>query len=175
MAIITESQLRQYGILNEYTERARQTRTSNRSAATATVFLSHSHQDRELVVGAVNFLANQGVRVYVDWLDPEMPEATNAATAARIKLAIGAHRKFIVLATERSLASRWVPWELGIADGSGKLPHTAILPVRRDNQSYSGNEYLDLYSRIIIADGGGAGVFPPNETNGIALAAWLAK
>jgi hypothetical protein len=144
-----------------------------RASATTSVFLSHSHTDKDLVKAACIVLAAQGISVYVDWLDPDMPKTTTSETASRLRTAIRANQRFVLLSTESSLTSRWVPWELGFADGIGRENRIAILPVESTQGSYPGNEYLGLYHRIVVADSGDLAVFAPDKTNGVTLADWL--
>jgi hypothetical protein len=47
---------------------------SHAKAASVTIFLSHSHLDRELVKGFIQILAEKRVSVYVDWNDSSMPK-----------------------------------------------------------------------------------------------------
>jgi hypothetical protein len=42
-----------------------------------------------------------------------------------------------------------------------------------DEPNFSGNEYLQLYRRIVIADDGEDGVFEPEKTRGSGLTAYL--
>lgn len=170
MAYITESALRSYGMVSEHVAKA--SRAEVRTATTPSVFLSHSHKDDALVRGAVMFLAGQGVTVYVDWLDNDMPEKTSPETALRIQNAIIVNTKFVLLATERSVLSRWVPWELGFADGKGKQRHMAIFPIKPDF-GVIGSEYLGLYARIELGEGGTAQVLRPGEDRGPLLRDWL--
>ena len=114
----------------------------------SSVFLSHSHSDKDLVLPAVLFLKSQGVEVYVDWMDGEMPARTSAETARKLKAKIREHDKFIILVTENSKDSRWVPWELGIADGEKGIPKIASFPIRNDDKEFHGNEYFSIYPRI---------------------------
>ena len=60
-------------------------------------------------------------------------------------------KKFVLLATNNSKTSKWVPWELGIADGYKKLTNVAIFPAVEDdgNASWTSWEYLGLYHRIV--------------------------
>jgi hypothetical protein len=138
------------------------------------VFLSHSHADKELVEPAANFLAGLGVELFVDWLDPHMPEVTSGETAKLLKVAIRAYRRFLVLVTERSLASRWVPWELGYADGIKKRSDLAVWPVRDSILATAPNEYIQIYPRIERADSGEWYVFDPGATtSSLSVRAWL--
>ena len=112
------------------------------------IFLSHSHSDKDLVLPAVLFLKSQGVEVYVDWLDGEMSDRTSGETARKIKTKIKEHDKFVILVTENSKNSHWVPWELGIADGEKGIPRIASFPIRNEDREFTGNEYFSIYPRI---------------------------
>lgn len=60
-------------------------RIFNKATATTSIFLSHSHYDKEVIEQAKVFFENLGVNVYVDWADKTLPEKTDAETAKRIK------------------------------------------------------------------------------------------
>jgi hypothetical protein len=96
---LTRAELFEYGKGTQKGYRAESYRAASRAAASATVFLSHSHEDRELVEPATNFLASLGVIVYVDWQDPLMPAITSADTARRIREMIRENKRFLLLAT----------------------------------------------------------------------------
>lgn len=140
-----------------------------------TVFLSHSHNDKDLVEPVRKLLAGQGVILYVDWKDPEMPAVTSTETARKIKERIGTADKFVMLASNASLKSRWVPWELGIGDIKKGLPSVAVFPVIPDYGTWEGSEYVGIYSRIEQADSGQLAVFEPGQNTGITLKAWLER
>ena len=59
------------------------------------------------------------------------------------------YSKLLIYATsDNSSKSRWMPWELGYFDGlkKGKI---AILPITESaNDSFKGEEYLDLYDLV---------------------------
>lgn len=112
------------------------------------VFLSHSHKDKDIVKNAVAFLKSLGVNVYVDWMDEGMPSETTPETARKIKGKIKEHRKFVVLATANSKESKWVPWELGYADTAKGIQHIAILPVADSATTYAGTEFVGIYPII---------------------------
>ena len=91
----------------------------------------------------------------LDCFDEEMPLKTCAETAVRIKQVIEYCPKFIFLATEDALSSKWCNWEVGIAD-KWKLTgnNMAILPLLekgKEPKSYKGNEYLQIYPYIETA------------------------
>lgn len=151
MTYISENQVR--GFANTALGKSYKSFEESRiERAQASIFLSHSHKDRDWIEDIIVYIAyNTGVHIYVDWQDRTMPAVTNRATAERIKKKIGELDVFVVLATPNAMASRWVPWELGIADtlkGSAKI---GILPAIDREGNYPGNEYLQLYRRIEIS------------------------
>lgn len=125
----------------------------DRSPAGAT-FLSHSSEDHELLVGAISLLEDHGATVYVDKKDPSLPPYTNKETASGLKNRIYQSNKFVLLASKNSKDSRWVPWELGIADERKGLNKVAILPAvdSVSDVSWTNWEYLGLYDRVVWGD-----------------------
>lgn len=119
-----------------------------------TTFLSHSSKDHDLVPGVIQVLKQHGGQVYVDDADPELPKTDFVATAARLRKAVGACKKFVLLVTPRTSGSKWIPWELGLGDGRNKEPNVALFPSAdtADNQNWADQEYLGLYRRILWAN-----------------------
>lgn len=156
MPFITRAQIERYNrgftVANEYvgTIQARATATTAASAQT-TIFLSHSHKDRDLIEPAIAFLRSHGVSIYVDWLDGEMPDVVSGETAKKIKEKIRQYQKFLVLVTENSKDSRWVPWELGFADPVKGMDHIAILPIA-DKSDFLQNEYMKIYPKLYAVE-----------------------
>ena len=133
-----------------------------KTEAQITVFLSHSHKDRELAEGFQNILGEQGVSVYIDWQDSALPDSPNKKTAERLKQRIKELDLFILLATDNSLSSRWCPWEIGIADSSKEYDSILIVPIVEDSGEFKGNEYLQLYRRIEITSIGDLVILEPH-------------
>lgn len=125
----------------------------DRSTEGAT-FLSHSSKDQELAIGAVRLLTGYGATVYLDKKDPALPPYTNKDTAIGLKTRIQQSRKFVLLASKNSKDSRWVPWELGIADQAKGFGNVAVLPTveSQSDVTWSTWEYLGLYDRIVWGD-----------------------
>jgi TIR domain len=131
------------GVVNE-------SRMFSKTTSDTSIFLSHSHTDKALIEQAKIFFENLNIRIYVDWADNTMPESTNAVTAQKIKNQITTwNDKFVLLATNNAVASKWCNWEVGIADPF-KLTtkKMALLPLADNNGSWNGNEYLQIYPRI---------------------------
>ena len=152
MSIITESQLRGYRKSTKLynlslNESLRSFKNESKYLKTK-IFLSHKHDELEQLEGAVSFLKDNGVEVYVDWLDDGMPVSTSGQTAVRIKEKIKENDKFILLATEAAINSKWCNWELGLGDAAKYINNIAILPIKKDYSDFSGNEYLQIYPYI---------------------------
>lgn len=136
------------------------------------VFLSHWHDDKEFVKDVIGFLAQFGQTVYIDWLDNNMPRTTSATTASLLKQKIRVSKKFIVLATPNSIESIWIPWELGIADGTKGLSNIAILPVVQYSGTWPEREYYGIYNVIEESDTGQWNVVSPDGSSRL-LGTWL--
>jgi hypothetical protein len=127
-----------------------ESRKFSKTVASTSVFLSHSHKDKEVVKEAKIFFENLGVSIYVDWADQTMPERTNGRTAQQIKnKIISGNDKFILLATNNAISSKWCNWEVGIADPFKLLnKKIALLPLADNSGDWKGNEFLQVYPRI---------------------------
>jgi len=117
-----------------------------------TIFLSHKHDEKKELDSVISFLKKINVNIYVDWLDEGMPRTTTGKTATRIKLKIKENDKFILLATEGAINSKWCNWELGFGDSHKFDKNIAVFPVREDGSNFSGSEYLEIYPRIEYVD-----------------------
>lgn len=112
------------------------------------IFLSHKHDEIQELKDAVALLKSCNVSIYIDHEDEGMPKITSGITAARIKVKIKSSKKFILLATEGSIASKWCNWELGFGDAHKYLNNIALLIFKNDNTIFSGSEYLEIYPVI---------------------------
>lgn len=111
------------------------------------VFLSHSIDDSDLVLGVMELLQKQGLKVYVDWVvDKKLDRnSVNKETAAVLRERMKSSRSLMYIATGNSSNSKWMPWELGFFDGH-KPGQVAVLPLLDSaSQSFQGQEYLGLY------------------------------
>jgi len=152
MGLINISQLRSYQkSTKSYTltlnESLRNFRNESKFLKTK-IFLSHKHDELENLEGAISFLNSHSIQIYVDWLDEEMPKTTCGTTATRIKEKIKENDKFILLATEAAISSKWCNWELGLGDAAKYINNIAILPIKNDYSNFSGSEYLEIYPYI---------------------------
>lgn len=120
--------------------------------AQISVFISHRHDDLEDLRGIIGFLESQyNVKCYIDSRDPSLPKTTSGETAQRIKGRIDGCKKFILMATEGAIDSKWCNWELGYGDAKKYKDHIAIFPLKKKDSyesSYKGNEYMQIYPSI---------------------------
>lgn len=125
-------------------------RAEERTPRNAT-FLSHSSKDSDLVVGAIRVLEGHGTTVYIDKKDPNLPPYTSKETASTLRSRIQQSKKFVILASENSKESKWVPWELGLADGYKGTSKIALFPAVEETYktAWTSWEYLGLYDRIV--------------------------
>ena len=151
--ILTESQLasqiREANIINDSTHKTRMfSHDSN-----ATIFLSHKHDDLVNLKRVICILENLSSNVYLDWLDSSMPKITSGETAVKIKQRIAKQDKFILVASDAAIESKWCNWELGYGDAQkyekGKI---ALFPIRQTVGKWKGNEYMSIYPTIQYYD-----------------------
>ena len=132
-------------ILNE----ARNVRRYSAPSDGISLFLSHKHDEVAVLEDVICMLKSLEVNVYVDWLDEGMPKQTCGETALKIKKKINECKKFILLATEGAIASKWCNWELGYGDAHKYWENIAIMPItEKKDDIYSGSEYLQIYPVI---------------------------
>lgn len=122
-----------------------------------TVFISHKHEDLDDLKGILGFLeAEYDVKVYIDSKDRSVPKMTSAKTAYNIKNRIKRCNKFILLATNGAIESKWCNWELGYGDAQKFERHIALFPMKPQNtydKDYKGSEYMSIYPHISYYEG----------------------
>jgi len=140
-----------------------------RTIGAKSAFLCHSHKDAEFAKGFINMLNESGWKIYVDWADTEMPETPDRETAEKIQKRIRELDFFLFLATPHSVASRWCPWEIGYANGVKHIDSLIVVPTIDSTGRHFGNEYLQMYRHIDLADTRRLGVRPPGAKTGGTL------
>lgn len=148
-----------------------------------TVFLSHSTQDHDYVVGVIQLLEKHGATTYVDDGDERLPKTPNQETANVLKQSIASCPRFIVIVSPNSFQSRWIPWELGLADISKGVARVAVFPIAPTaiEEVWARQEYLGLYPVIkwhaVKFSNGTQGIEPcvidSRTDNGWTLREWL--
>ena len=110
-----------------------------------TVFISHKHDDLDETKGLIGLLERKyNIKAYIDSLDKSMPKKTSGETASKIKQRINRCNKFILLATNGAVESKWCNWELGYGDAQKfDTDNIALFPIKPDKTNdydYKGNE-----------------------------------
>jgi TIR domain len=113
---------------------------------TIVIFLCHRKLDEELVLGVRLKLEREyGYKVYIDWLDDAEFDRKDVSkkTAETLRIRLRQSRCLMFVHTENSIASKWMPWELGFMDGH-KPNKSTILPIRNllnSTPDYGDQEY----------------------------------
>lgn len=149
MRYFNNSDIKQYQGTFDFSEHYIMNASESRDGRIS-VFLSHSSKDENKLPSVVNFLEKFGVNVYVDKNDNGLPRKTSPETGTKLKERIYKCDKFIVLISENSKDSKWIPWELGIADVEKTLRNIALLPsvASLEKPDWAKQEYMGLYDRI---------------------------
>lgn len=145
------------------------------------VFLSHSSKDHDLIPGVIQILQGHGGRVYVDENDPAFEMLDFTETAERLRNAINYCGKFVLFVTPKTKDSKWIPWELGLGDGKNRNNNVVLFPSAEtvSEQSWSEQEYLGLYRRIIWGNYEGQKpewlVLDYHKNNAVRLQDWITE
>ena len=158
-AIFEQGEFRNYRKNNllESTEPISELNHSIFSEQKTTVFISHKHDELDDLKDLIGFIeANYDVKAYIDSKDSSMPKHTSGETATRIKKRIDACDRFIFLATNGAVESKWCNWELGFGDAKKFKNHIALFSMKPKDTSdfyYKGNEYMEIYPYITYFNG----------------------
>jgi len=143
--------------LNEARAETRCFSEGGRVSSRRTIFLSHKHSDLEELKDIIGFLHHHcNVDIYIDSMDAGMPKKTCGETAQRIKKIIQNSDRFILLATDAAIESKWCNWELGFGDAHKYREKIALFPIKEEESydfQYKGNEYMQIYPFIAYYDG----------------------
>lgn len=173
MTILNETFLLRYHNIKNAKTISQIKQTTHLLSGTKKAFLSHSHIDKKIAEGLVAFFMTQEIELYIDWMDSSMPEKTNRETADKIKQQIQSSDFVFVLATSNALKSRWVPWEIGIADTNKSTGKIVIMPIANEYGHFEGSEYLQLYPHVEISEQDVPFLFYPHMDHGIPFEKWV--
>jgi len=120
------------------------------AAANYDVFLSHSYNDAEVILGVKKILESLRLKVYVDWIDDSTLDRSKVTpkTAAVLRERMRASSCLVYAHSPNAADSAWMPWELGYFD-SFKPSFVWVLPlVENYDSEFKGQEYVGLYPAI---------------------------
>lgn len=146
---VTRDRLRYLSLQEAGAGQTRLAKAHNRSPAGAT-FLSHSSEDNDVMPAVVAILEGEGATVYLDNQDDRLKGKDVKDIASSLRTTINSSKKFILFASPNVKNSKWVPWELGLADGYKGSRNVALFPSPNNayERSWAEQEYLGIYDRI---------------------------
>lgn len=97
---------------NVYNE-VRQIRESASIERKKCVFISHKKEDAAFCRQIAEFLMKIGIDVYFDEYDTTINLQNPMSIVTAVERGLAASSYLLVVATPRSLESKWVPWEIG--------------------------------------------------------------
>ena len=148
--IITMEDMRSFSE-KEWLNESTLIKTAARKDTAKNVFLSYSSKDIDILPYPIKILTNHGGQVYIDKGDDRLPEPPSSETAKILKDTIKKLPRMVVFVTPNSKDSKWIPWELGLGDGSKNNSDVAIFPSveKPYDKKWTEQEYLGLYNRIV--------------------------
>ena len=114
------------------------------------IFLSHSFNDRDIILGLRQSIVDKGFSVYVDWIEDAQLDRNNVSreTVEIIRKRMNNCKSLIYAFSDNAKESTWMPWELGFMDGI-KEKKVAIMQINESNNAnsiiYERREYLSIY------------------------------
>lgn len=154
MSYLTEAEVQERA--SRDTERLQKSARSlllETAAASSTpfdVFLTHSAEPEELLLGVKGLLEDQGLRVYVDnYGDPVSPVSITLSMAGILRDRMRHANALLYVHSRHSRRLRWMPWELGFFDGlKGAVGYIPV--TYQQEETFKAEEYLNLYPYVDV-------------------------
>ena len=103
---------RNYFSLNESEQRTFSTSTNK------CVFISHKKEDRDAAKKVADYITESGIDVYFDEYDTTINRNDPRSVVAAIKRGMQLSTHMVIIFTNKTLSSTWVPWEIGYGDAT---------------------------------------------------------
>lgn len=110
------------------------------------IFVCHSTDDADLILGIKGVLEDLGYNPYIDWNEGAEagPAGVNTETADLRRAQLQSARSLLYVAGGHFRPSPWLPWELGYFEGLREK--VAILPVKNHvTDAFDVGGYLSIY------------------------------
>lgn len=118
------------------------------------LFLSHSSNNKELLIEIKSILNSLDINVYVDWINDKeglKRTLTNADTAQVIIERLKASNGLMFVYSKDSLNSLWTPWEIGYFHSlKGKI--CVYYPEEVDESKVPA--YINMYPKVFFKENG---------------------
>lgn len=122
---------------------------SNSVKARPCVFLSHKKEDKAECRKIAEYFKNAEIDYYLDELDPALQQAASNGDPNKItesiKKGIRESSHMLVLVSEKTYKSHWVPFEVGYG-------HAAIIDKNRDENDKAGKVRLSILTLKDISE-----------------------
>lgn len=82
------------------------------------VFISHQKKDSDVANTVAEYLLDAGIDIYFDQLDKSIDRSDPHSVVKAIRRGIENSSHMLVLFSQNTLGSMWVPWEIGYAYNS---------------------------------------------------------
>lgn len=86
---------------------------SNRYKHDYCVFISHQKKDKAAAKKLADFLISKGIDIYFDEYDTSIDRSNPDKLTTSIKRGIDFSKYMLILISQSTLNSQWVPWEVG--------------------------------------------------------------
>ena len=103
---------RNYFNLNESEQHTFSVSTNKR------VFISHKKEDRDVAKKVADYIMEAGIDVYFDEYDTTINRNDPKSVVAAIKRGMQLSTHMIVIFSNKTIKSTWVPWEIGYGDST---------------------------------------------------------
>jgi hypothetical protein len=152
------------------------------TGAKPNVFLSHLSTDEDFLAIVEYLLRQHGGVPHMSATDKCLSPTASAEAVKKLRATIDGLPRFIVFVTPQSTTSKWIPWEIGLANGLKKDSEIALWPSAPADvgEEWVAAGYLGIYRRIIYTRTNQDPnprwmVFNPLENRGVRLRDWLAN
>lgn len=82
------------------------------------VFVSHKKEDRDMAKKVADYIMDAGIDVYFDEYDTTINRNDPKSVVSAIKKGMLLSTHMVVVFTNKTLSSAWVPWEIGYGDAT---------------------------------------------------------
>jgi hypothetical protein len=111
------------------------------------IYLCHSPHDSILARGFIQLANSEDWHIQADLQKSHLPDQPNSGEMAKIQQEILKHDYFVFLATVKSMASPWAPWQIGCVTAKKSADSILVVPTTGE-PGKQGGEFLRAYRHI---------------------------
>ena len=87
-------------------------------SASKRIFVSHKKEDRDAAKKVADYIMDSGIDVYFDEYDTSINRSNPKSVVNAIKQGMQLSTHMIVVFSNMTLESKWIPWEIGYGDAT---------------------------------------------------------